>query len=625
MQTRANLSLPPLMRGVPTGRIVAGLLLFQAVVLGYSATRHSPTLDEPGLLASGIRIWEVGQFDLYRVNPPLVRGVAAAPVMLAGCRVDWTRLERSTMTRSEFVVGEDFVHANAERSILLVTLARWACIPFCLLGGVFCYLWSRRIWQSELAGILSLGLWTLEPFLIAHGELISTDCAATSLGLAAGYFFSSWLKDRSWKLAIVGGLALGLAGLTKLTWLILFALWPLLAHVWLALGRRIPDPRSQNDTKCHASYISLLAQLFVILAVALNVINLGYVFSGTLRPLKDFVFVSRMLTGTEKGDGPGNRFSGTILGEIPVPLPADFIVGLDLQKQDLESHQSQSYLLGEWQDGGWWYYYFYGLAVKTAHGTQFLMLLSITAVLAIDCRLVLSARRSQSTTEPERVDLFILLGTAVAVLILVSSQQEFNHHVRYVMPVLGFAIVFSGGAVRLAEATGSSGQRRIMAACISLCVISNLISLTCVYPHQLAYFNECSGGAAAGHRHLSHSNLDWGQSLLEFREWYRAHPDRRPVYLAYYGLFNPADLGLNETLPIPQDDGRQLASGWYAISESVLRAPGQLAYSSSGPTWYEQIGRRFAGASPVQSFGYSIHLYDIPERDGDQSLADAPE
>ena len=32
----------------------------------------------------------------------------------------------------------------------------------------------------------------------------------------------------------------------------------------------------------------------------------------------------------------------------------------------------------------------------------------------------------------------------MAVLVLISSQLEFNHHIRYALPVLGFGYVFAG-------------------------------------------------------------------------------------------------------------------------------------------------------------------------------------
>ena len=65
------------------------LLNIHAGLLLYSANLQSPTLNEPGHLVAGIAMWEYGQFDIYRVNPPLTRLVAALPVWLAGYQMDW--------------------------------------------------------------------------------------------------------------------------------------------------------------------------------------------------------------------------------------------------------------------------------------------------------------------------------------------------------------------------------------------------------------------------------------------------------------------------------------------------------------------------------------------------------
>src|SRR5579871_864754 len=55
------------------------LLITQACLSAYSATRDSPTHLEAATLVSGISHWQFGRFELYRVNPPLVRIVAAWP------------------------------------------------------------------------------------------------------------------------------------------------------------------------------------------------------------------------------------------------------------------------------------------------------------------------------------------------------------------------------------------------------------------------------------------------------------------------------------------------------------------------------------------------------------------
>jgi hypothetical protein len=72
-----------------TGYAAAGLLSLHALLLAYSAYKHSPTLNEPGHLAAGVSVWQFGRFDVYNVNPPLGRMVAALPVVRMRPSVSW--------------------------------------------------------------------------------------------------------------------------------------------------------------------------------------------------------------------------------------------------------------------------------------------------------------------------------------------------------------------------------------------------------------------------------------------------------------------------------------------------------------------------------------------------------
>ena len=196
-----------------------------------SAALHSPVMDEPAHLAAGISHWELGRFQLFKVNPPLVRMVAALPAIAAGAKTDWSGYSEGVGTRPDFTVMDDFVHANGERVIWLVTLARWALIPIVLLGGYVCYRWARELY-GDAAGIMALALWCFCPNVLAYGQIINADAGATALGVAAGECFWKWLKDPSWDRALVVGIVLGLAELTKTTWVALFVLWPAL---WLVV------------------------------------------------------------------------------------------------------------------------------------------------------------------------------------------------------------------------------------------------------------------------------------------------------------------------------------------------------------------------------------------------------
>jgi len=56
------------------------------------------------------------------------------------------------------------------------------------------------------------------------------DIGAAAVGVLAAYLFRGWLNSTGWLQASVAGVGLGLAELTKTTWIVLFALWPIL---WL--------------------------------------------------------------------------------------------------------------------------------------------------------------------------------------------------------------------------------------------------------------------------------------------------------------------------------------------------------------------------------------------------------
>lgn len=63
------------------------------------------------------------------------------------------------------------------------------------------------------------------------------------------------------------------------------------------------------------------------------VLNAGYAFDDTLRPLGKYQFVSRTLAGTGAGR-IGNRFDGTWLAQLPVPLPQHYLRELGARRDE---------------------------------------------------------------------------------------------------------------------------------------------------------------------------------------------------------------------------------------------------------------------------------------------------
>jgi hypothetical protein len=613
--TKNNMRTKAILRLLP-----AALLFAHAGLLGYGAAVHSPSIDEVGHMAAGLSHWQLGRFDLYRVNPPLVRMVAVVPVLFAEPKIDWSPYSDAPGARSEFPIGRQLISDNGERSFWFFTWARWACIPFSLLGGYVCFRWARELY-GDWSGLLALTLWCFEPNILANGQLITPDTGATALGVTAGYLFWKWLKKPSWLIAIIVGMVMGLAELTKTTWILLFALWPLLWLIW-----RLPQWKQLSLRK----WLNQAGQLVLILGAALYMMNAGYGFDGSMTPLGDYQFVSQSLGGpTEnKYPPPRNRFADSWLGKLPVPVSRDYLLGIDVQKSDFESH-FDSYLRGEWAKHGWWYYYLYALAIKVPLGVWLLALLA--AFLGLTRRGYAASWRDELT----------VLAPAVLVLTFVSSQTGFNHHLRYVLSIFPFLLICMSKAARncglslrkSAFFRGTQGDEThfrgakgdtlvtiLMGAALAWAVASSLW----VYPHSLSFFNEVIGGPANGGAHLLNSNIDWGQDLFFLRDWLKEHPAAQPLKLAFFGYVDPRVAGIEFTPPPRGATSTEEARGphaqefgprpgWYAISVAMLY--GTERGIPDGKGGYASFPLNslcyFRRSKPIAHAGYSIYIYHI--------------
>ena len=555
-------------RGI-TGRrgwisvVVGSLLGAHAFLLGWVAAKPSPTLDEPAHLAAGLYVWKYGRFDLYRVNPPLVKVIAALPVTFADPATNWRGI--LDPLRPEWGIGDTLMAANGERAFWLLTLARWACIPLSLIGGYACFRWAAALYGSA-SGLLALVLWCFSPEILAHGSLITPDAGAAALGVAGSYLFWRWLDCPSWSRAVLAGLVLGLIELTKMTWLILFGLWPALGLLWVVsspTGRRVGARR--------------LAQLAAIGLIGLYVLNMGYGFEGSFRPLGRIGFVSERLGGPyPRAGGPGNRFVGHWSAEIPVPLPESYITGLDVQEREFELPH-WSYLRGEHRLQGWWYYYLYGLAIKIPLGIWALGALAVGVTFRWPGRYSAGWRNEA-----------VLLAPAAVVIALVSSETRYNHHLRYVLPAYPFALVWASKVARCAY----FGNRKVAAA-VGIAIAWAVGSSLAIYPHSLSYFNELVGGPTKGHDHLIDSNIDWGQDILALRDWLVRHPEARPLYFDCVGdqFLRRSGIEIQASLAGP-------GPRWVALSADRLRD-------------YTRKYRDFESMKPFYQVGYSIYIYVI--------------
>jgi len=554
------------------------LLACQAAFGLHTAITKSVTHDELWHLPVGLINLTQGRFEADNLNPPLTRMWDAAPLAIAGLRGD--------PVASRPMAGLKFVEAHPGDFQRWYVWGRVFNLVFSVATGWLLARWARKLWGS-LAAIGVTLLYATCPNILAHASIVTPDAGLMLGCLASLYLFWRWSERRTWRNAVVLGIVLGLAQAAKYTAVLLY---PVLGGVWLGLAV-LPHRRTGSGGPGPDVPTARVSgwQFPAAVIVSLVVLNAAYLFHGTGRRLGEYAFQSQSLSVASAALGAVNW--------LPVPLPRDYLEGLDAQRAIMEGAHPV-FLDGAWSVTGFAAYYPKTLLYKLPHPLQLAVIVGLLSTLLI--------RRARI---PIRVHALIvllslgLLGTAAG-----TSMQL---GVRYILPLLPLGMLYAGGAFRMVEAA----PRGVRIAIMLITTVACGLSLR-HHPHHLAYFNEYAGGPVGGREHLLDSNIDWGQDLNLVRDYMREQ--KLPtIGLAYFGTVPPELLGINYTLPpgfTPQSAGTfRLPPGWYAVSVNYVMGRPHTIHEPDGGSHgvgLDEFGY-FRQFEPVARLGYSIDVYRV--------------
>jgi hypothetical protein len=532
--------------------VAGGCLLILFVVQGISIIRYqAPTYDEAMHLAAGYSYLATGDFRLHRQAPPVAKTLLAASLFL-GYRVPFEPRAELWQLADDYQIGQAFVFGSSLPADRMLASGRLSNLALGTLLVVMIGWWAQRLWGGS-AGVTAIALAVLEPNLVCHASLISTDVGSTLFIVLTLYLLWESLVAGSFWPWIATGFAAGLALASKFSAITLIpvvgvilvgyalfssvvpAPWPLRRFAQVGLRRRL----------LHAVAVSPLLCL-----PAVSVILVAYFFQGLLPWWSGLqVFLTQAAGGQ----------------------PAFF--------------------LGEYSSDGWWSYFPVAFLIKTPIGS----------LLIIGASLVLF----RSGTCYRRRDALCLL-VPVALTFMVAAQSRTNIGLRHVLPVYPLLFVLASRLV-----TVRLGRPWLMPTLVAAALMGTAASALRVAPHQLAYFNELVGGPEQGHRYLSDSNLDWGQDLKGLKAF--IDNERLPIiYLAYFGSAPPAYYGIRyQYVPgswplawppppdaVPADLERKV------LAISVLNLQEVLTHDAQLFAWLR-------ARSPLARIGYSIQIYDL--------------
>jgi hypothetical protein len=524
------------------------LLLFLAQGI-YFITANSQTYDEAMHMAAGYSYLSKRDFRLEPQNPPLIKEVLAFPLYING-QLIFNPDPQKWRDGAAYSIGHDFLYRSMLSADRMLVTSR---VTNLFLGACLVTLtgwWAYRLW-GRLAGVVALALASVDPNMVAHSALVTTDIGLALFIFLAVYLFWEYLCRPKWLLLAAVGVSTGAALVSKFAAILLVPIICMIVVLCLLIGTEVatwlPGRTNKNVAPKRSQAVILLVLVFFL---ALLMIPPAYFFEGF-----------RIW------------FSGL------------------MEFMTLAQSGQVRFFQGEHSHLGWWNYFVLAFLIKTPMGT--LILIAVSVVLY----------RSGS---PFLFREAAFLLAPVLIVFTAMSLAKVNIELRHVLAVYPFLFVIASRS-----ATIQFGRRWLAPLLVAGIIVFIAVSSLRVAPHQLAYSNEFIGGPGEGYRYLSGSNLDWGQDLKGVKS-YMDKKELPIIYLSYFGTAPPAYYGIRyqyvpgtsplewppPTDKVPANAGRKIL----AISVSNLQNAGTL---------YDPLFRWLWTRSPIAKIGYSIFVYEL--------------
>jgi hypothetical protein len=192
----------------------------------------SETSDEPAHVRSGLEWLGPGTYRFSTIDPPLSRLPVAVGPYLAGYRFAPPGFS-PPQGRSVDELDSDDPGP--------LSLARAGVLPMFALAAATVWLWARCA-AGPLVALLAVVIFALDPTVLAHAGVATTDVELTAVFCGALLAFVAWWEAPTWRSALLAGTLFGLALASKYVALALPACALASASVLAWGGKRPASP-----------------------------------------------------------------------------------------------------------------------------------------------------------------------------------------------------------------------------------------------------------------------------------------------------------------------------------------------------------------------------------------------
>jgi 4-amino-4-deoxy-L-arabinose transferase-like glycosyltransferase len=556
------------------------LLLLMGANLLSVVWRKGLTADEFYHVPAGYYHLTAGEFRVNTEHPPLVKMLAALPLLFVGVEAPRPAYEPTAEPRgrTEQTLAL-FWRANTAR---FEAVSFWSRVPAVLVTlalGWLVFVYARRLFGGR-AALLAVLLYVFEPTMLAHGRVVQTDVPAALSYLLFFYTLHSYWLGATTRRALALGGATGLALATKFSLVIVVPVLASAAAVMFVLAPRRGWGRSR-----------IVLHAVAAVLVALLVLNAAYYFQSPPPLAGDLAYVARLTPGAAGELGASER----VLSRV---VPSQFLLGL----YQVYAHNRNGHLasvMGRYGYEGWLLYFPAAFALKT---TLPFLLVSLAA-------LAWAARRLRRVRDRR---MLLLLGP-LALYMLFAVSSRINIGVRHIIPVFPFLFVMGGA---LLERLLSSGERRrVLLGAALLCWVA--FEAARAYPHYVPHMNQLAWRRPHWY-YLTDSNVEWGDDVRDLALYLRARGETRVTAALLDGFsFNEHSVPYARTLDhygveqvnLISTDEAPPETRYVAVGASYLNG----AFLLGVPVPQRLKVLDYRRRAPEAVFGNSVYLYRVRE------------
>jgi hypothetical protein len=514
----------------------------------------SVTLDEVAHVPAGYSYLRTHEIVLNPMHPPLVKELCALPLLWLDLNMpinaDGLReLGRDIFFQWKF--GATFLRTQGAERVLRHT--RPVAVLFSVGLAAVITVWAAELW-GPAGGAIALCLYVFDPTITAHAQLVTTDIPFAFFATLFLYWLRSAVRLPSWLRTFRAGLGLGLALATKFSAVVLIPIAALLVALACVSAPPRDRPYASRSLPIRLMSADAFADRLIGAAAAFGVmliVAFGVVWATYFFPSDPFFYVR----------------------------------GMSLVKADFDPRH-RFFFMGELARTPWRSYFLVAWLVKTP--LPELALIVVGAIL-----LILGTRK-------DWLDEAFVLVPLIA-LFFGYSRLAAPIGIRYVLPCYPFLYL-------LAARTAVLLRRSTLArASVFAALAWSIVEFVSIWPDHLPYFNEIAGGWRGGFRWLDDSSIDWGQGLLELRNYVAANGIDQYT-LCTVGNFDPNPYyGMNARLL------------W--LDEMVTPPSGILIMSSHclavGTAWLNGLfgdgpQNWLAHLTPKDIVAHTYYVYDVP-------------